>query len=120
MVTCEIAAAMPSFVRKLVLIAPLGLWRDDLPVQNWMIESQQALRASLFANPVGDAAHQFFRAADAAASVEQRADFIWAQACTGKFVWPIPDKGLKKHIHRISAPGPFHQLGSGVSSGRRQ
>jgi pimeloyl-ACP methyl ester carboxylesterase len=25
-------------------------------------------------------------------------------ACTGKFVWPIPDKGLKKRIHRIAAP----------------
>jgi pimeloyl-ACP methyl ester carboxylesterase len=25
-------------------------------------------------------------------------------ACTGKFVWPIPDKGLKKRIHRITAP----------------
>jgi pimeloyl-ACP methyl ester carboxylesterase len=25
-------------------------------------------------------------------------------ACTGKFVWPIPDKGLKKRIHRIQAP----------------
>jgi hypothetical protein len=24
-------------------------------------------------------------------------------ACTGKFVWPIPDKGLKKRIHRITA-----------------
>jgi pimeloyl-ACP methyl ester carboxylesterase len=23
---------------------------------------------------------------------------------TGKFVWPIPDKGLKKRIHRITAP----------------
>ena len=30
--------------------------------------------------------------------------FIWSQACTGKFVWPLPDKGLKKHIHRVSAP----------------
>jgi pimeloyl-ACP methyl ester carboxylesterase len=29
---------------------------------------------------------------------------VWAQACTGKFVWPIPDKGLKKHIHRITLP----------------
>jgi pimeloyl-ACP methyl ester carboxylesterase len=22
---------------------------------------------------------------------------------TGKFIWPIPDKGLKKRIHRIAA-----------------
>ena len=25
-------------------------------------------------------------------------------AALGKFVWPIPDKGLKKRIHRIKAP----------------
>jgi pimeloyl-ACP methyl ester carboxylesterase len=23
---------------------------------------------------------------------------------TGKFIWPLPDKGLKKRIHRITAP----------------
>ena len=23
---------------------------------------------------------------------------------TGKFIWPIPDKGLKKRIHRVTAP----------------
>jgi pimeloyl-ACP methyl ester carboxylesterase len=23
---------------------------------------------------------------------------------TGKFIWPIPDKGLKKRIHRVQAP----------------
>jgi pimeloyl-ACP methyl ester carboxylesterase len=30
--------------------------------------------------------------------------FTWSLACTGKFVWPIPDKGLKKRLHRIAAP----------------
>jgi pimeloyl-ACP methyl ester carboxylesterase len=25
-------------------------------------------------------------------------------ATAGKFLWPIPDKGLKKRIHRIKAP----------------
>jgi pimeloyl-ACP methyl ester carboxylesterase len=25
-------------------------------------------------------------------------------ASAGKFLWPIPDKGLKKRIHRIQAP----------------
>jgi pimeloyl-ACP methyl ester carboxylesterase len=28
----------------------------------------------------------------------------WALGCTGKFIWPIPDKGLRKRIHRITAP----------------
>jgi len=41
---------------------------------------------------------------DLDARVEAQASLIWAQACTGKFVWPIPDKGLKKRIHRIATP----------------
>jgi pimeloyl-ACP methyl ester carboxylesterase len=32
------------------------------------------------------------------------APFVWAQACTGKFVWPVPDRGLKNRAHRIAAP----------------
>lgn len=31
------------------------------------------------------------------------ADSIWALGTTGKFIWPIPDKGLKKRLHRITA-----------------
>ena len=29
---------------------------------------------------------------------------IWSPVPTGKIVWPIPDKGLKKRIHGIAAP----------------
>jgi pimeloyl-ACP methyl ester carboxylesterase len=105
MLACEIAAAMPGRVSKLVLIDPLGLWRDDLPVKNWMILPEDQRRGALFADPAGTAAERFFELpADPAARVEAQAAFIWSQACTGKFVWPIPDKGLKKRIHRIAAP----------------
>jgi pimeloyl-ACP methyl ester carboxylesterase len=105
MLACEIAAAMPGRVSKLVLINPLGLWRDDLPVKNWMILPEDQRRATLFADPAGAAAERFFKLpADPAARVEAQAAFIWSLACTGKFVWPIPDKGLKKRIHRIAAP----------------
>jgi pimeloyl-ACP methyl ester carboxylesterase len=36
--------------------------------------------------------------------VQTLAQSIWAQACTGKFVWPLPDRGLKNRMHRIAAP----------------
>jgi pimeloyl-ACP methyl ester carboxylesterase len=35
-----------------------------------------------------------------AAQIEQ----IQRLSAMGKFVWPIPDKGLKKRLHRLSAP----------------
>ena len=31
-------------------------------------------------------------------------DSIQSLSAAAKFQWPIPDKGLKKRIHRISAP----------------
>ena len=32
-----------------------------------------------------------------------RADAL-GLGCTGKFVWPIPEKGLHKRLHRVTAP----------------
>jgi pimeloyl-ACP methyl ester carboxylesterase len=105
MLACEIAAAMPGRVRALVLIDPLGLWRADLPVRNWMILPEDQRNAALFADPAGPAAARFFAVpADPAGRVAAQAGFTWAQACTGKFVWPLPDKGLNKRIHRITTP----------------
>lgn len=105
MVACEIAAAAPVLASRLVLIDPVGLWREDIPVVNWMFVSDDHRRRLLFADPDGEPARRFFAfSQDPANRVEGLASFIWAQACTGKFVWPIPDKGLKKHIHRIGVP----------------
>jgi pimeloyl-ACP methyl ester carboxylesterase len=105
MLACELAAIMPDRVGKLVLIDPLGLWRDDLPVRNPVIASPAELRRLLFAEPEGEAAGRFFSLPDDAA---ERADaqvaYTWSQACVGKFVWPLPDKGLHKRIHRVAAP----------------
>ena len=90
---------------RLALIDPVGLWRDDRPVQNWMILPDKTRRASLFADPDGDVARHFFEPpADAAERVETLTQSMWSQACTGKFVWPIADRGLRKRIHRIVAP----------------
>jgi pimeloyl-ACP methyl ester carboxylesterase len=105
LVAAELAAAMPNRVDSLALIDPVGLWRDDLPVKNWMVLSDKERRPSLFAEPEGEAAQRFFGVpSDPAERVDVLAQFIWAQACTGKFVWPLPDRGLKNRIHRIAAP----------------
>jgi pimeloyl-ACP methyl ester carboxylesterase len=105
LVAAEFAAAAPQRVGRLVLIDPVGLWRDDLPVKNWMLLSERERRPALFADADGEAAQRFFTVPkDSAARVETLAQSIWAQACTGKFVWPVPDRGLKNRIHRIAAP----------------
>jgi pimeloyl-ACP methyl ester carboxylesterase len=86
LVACEIAAAMPARVNRLIV-------------------SPEDLRAALFADPTGEAAQKFFSLpSEPAARIEAQVGFVWSQACTGKFVWPIPDKGLKRHIHRLTMP----------------
>jgi pimeloyl-ACP methyl ester carboxylesterase len=105
MLACEIAASRAARVSRLALIDPVGLWRDELPVKNWMILSEDERRRALFADPAGETAKRFFSVPpDPDARIEAQASLVWAQACTGKFVWPIPDKGLKKRIHRIAVP----------------
>ena len=105
LVAAEFAAAMPGRLSKLALIDPVGLWRDDNPVKNWMVLRDDERRPSLFADPQGAAAQTFFATpADPNERAAVLAPFVWAQACTGKFVWPVPDRGLKNRIHRVAAP----------------
>ena len=109
MVAAEVAATNPARVSKLVLIDPVGLWRDDTPVTNWMMTAQDKLATLLYADTNNPIAQMMSAAAKASpeqrqAMMDLQIQMMWSLACTGKFVWPIPDKGLKKRIHRISAP----------------
>jgi pimeloyl-ACP methyl ester carboxylesterase len=105
MIACEVAAYAPEKVSKLVLLDPIGLWRDDAPVANWMAATPPELVRMLFYDPAGPAASQMFSApADPEQAAVGAARLVWALGCTGKFAWPIPDRGLAKRLHRITAP----------------
>lgn len=102
MVACEVAALRPSRVRRLVLIDPIGLWRDDAPVVNWMLEAPLDLAGYVFHDPRSPAAQTLFGIPeDPEEGAMARTRLTWAMGSTGKFIWPIPDKGLRKRIHRI-------------------
>jgi pimeloyl-ACP methyl ester carboxylesterase len=101
MVAAELAANNPAQVGKLVLIDSLGLWRDDTPIRNYMVMAQPDVEPLLFHDRTHPSRKHIFPNFEDADSVIR---LTWALACTGKFIWPIPDKGLNKRIHRISAP----------------
>jgi pimeloyl-ACP methyl ester carboxylesterase len=105
MVACEVAAQRPSRVRRLALLDPIGLWRDDAPVVNWALVAQPfELAPYIFREPGGAAAKAMFTMPDdLEAAAQAKTRLVWAMGATGKFMWPIPDKGLKKRIHRIKA-----------------
>ena len=105
MVASELAATDPGRAGKLVLISPLGLWRDDAPVKNAMSMAPDDLAKELFYEPEGAVAKGVLAESD---DPEEKLTALiqntWNLGCTGKFIWPIPDKGLKKRMHRIKAP----------------
>jgi pimeloyl-ACP methyl ester carboxylesterase len=105
MLACELAAVFPGMLGKLVMLAPIGLWRDDAPVANWMMTAPADLPALLFAEPGSETAQAALALPEDHA---ERADAIaaatWTLGCTAKFVWPVPDRGLARRLHRITAP----------------
>lgn len=101
MIAAEIAANFPKRVSKLVLIDSLGLWRDDTPVRNYMVMPMAELIPMYFANQGHPAVAGFLPDPNDADTLIRN---VWALGCTGKFCWPLPDKGLRKRIHRIAAP----------------
>ena len=104
MMACELAAHRPERISKMVLLDPIGLWRDDAPVAPYMVMSPGKLVATLYKDLSSEPVKKVLQMPedpDAAATLI--ADLVWALGATGKFVWPIPDKGLKKRMHRIKA-----------------
>ena len=105
MVAAEVAATNPGRVSKLVLIDPIGLWKDDAPVLNWMSAAREGVAEAMFYDTSGPIARQVLALPeDPEARIEAQIQLVWTLGCTGKFVWPIPDKGLKKRLRRIQAP----------------
>jgi len=67
--------------------------------------SPEMLVRTLFSNFDAPPVQEFLKLPeDPAELVVRTADSVWSLGCTGKFVWPIPDKGLRKRMHRITAP----------------
>jgi pimeloyl-ACP methyl ester carboxylesterase len=105
MLACELQATFPGMFGKLVVLDPIGLWRDDAPVANWLMAAPADMPALLFADPSSEAAQAMFALPeDHTAMADAIATMTWAMGCTAKFVWPVPDRGLNRRLHRITAP----------------
>jgi pimeloyl-ACP methyl ester carboxylesterase len=101
MVATELAANNPNRVTKLVLIAPLGLWRDDTPIADIAGISPEKLGELVLADPKGPLAAALAIPVDDPEALFQAA---MRMASILHFIWPIPDKGLSRRIHRVQAP----------------
>ncbi len=104
-IAAEIASIGPKDVGKLVLIAPTGLWIDAVPTPDFFVIPREEYLRAVWHDP--EAALALGWVVEPRTEEERHREHI-ARAQRGaaeaKFIWPIPDKGLKKRIHRIKAP----------------
>ena len=108
----------PARARRLVLIDPLGFWRDDRPGRQLDgAATRPRLRARVFRDPDGAAARRMFGAAeDPEAAVAARMRLMWAMGATGKFIWPHPRQGAEE-AHPPGDRADAARLGQGGSPG---
>lgn len=105
MMAAELAALCPHRALRVCLISPLGLWLPGTPVADVVILPAAELHPLLWEDPASEPAQRWSTLPETdeenvAAQIEQ----IQRLAAMGKFVWPIPDKGLRKRLHRLAAP----------------
>ncbi len=103
MIAAELAATMRERVRRLVLIDPLGLWRDETPVADYVVLSTEEQLALLFNDHEGARA-MFIPPLAGSDDLDATVRRISTIAATSHFVWPIPERGLYKRLPRIHAP----------------
>ena len=100
MVAAELAANSPRRVTDLVLIAPLGLWLDDHPVPDIAARPPAGLPELLLHDPDGELGRSLVPRADDPQALFEHS---LRMAAVLHFIWPIPDKGLDRRIHRVRA-----------------
>jgi pimeloyl-ACP methyl ester carboxylesterase len=106
MLAAELAAVFPDLFSGVVLIDAFGLWSNTDPTSSdLMAGPYERLPEVLFHDPHCPAAQSMrISSVDAADALDRAAACIWAVGCTAKFLWPIPERGLAKRLHRITAP----------------
>jgi pimeloyl-ACP methyl ester carboxylesterase len=114
MVAAELAAHVPSRVSKLVLAAPVGLWNDAYPVTDFFTAFPFGMADLLWHDASSSEAVEAMAAMAKGDEEEasQSDDPLTAMmlrvlpglVTLGKYIWPLPDKGLSRRLRRIKAP----------------
>ena len=105
MFAAEMAAVEPDRLDALVLAAPLGLWDDAHPVADLFALPPWEVMEVLLRDPASPAVEEIASLpSDPQAMEAALIERIQAGAACAKFLWPIPERGLRRRLHRISVP----------------
>jgi pimeloyl-ACP methyl ester carboxylesterase len=98
----EAAAFSRASVRRLVLIAPFGLFDEREPVRDVFATKPNELPGLLCERPEELAA--FLAPPPDADTVEWSILLARASEAAARLLWPLGELGLRKRLHRIQAP----------------
>lgn len=105
MFAAELAAVQPGRFTKLVLIGPLGLWREAYPVPDFFTYDPGATARGLFADPEHPVAASIARPpTEGDELIAYHLERAKSLATSAKYLWPIPNRGLSKRLHRVGMP----------------
>jgi pimeloyl-ACP methyl ester carboxylesterase len=105
MLAAEVAALDVHRPKKLVLVSSAGFWLDDHPIPDLFAAQLDELGPLLFHDPKSPAAQMMTAIPQDPKALETMyVERVKRFATASKFLWPIPDRGLKKRAYRISAP----------------
>ncbi len=106
MIAAEIAAHFPQRAERLVLLAPFGLWNGAYPVADVFAVPYTQIDDILWHDPMArDAfAKQPVSDGDVKEAAAQMVNLAQSLTAVTKFVWPIPDRGLRRRLPRIACP----------------
>ena len=111
-IAAEMAALRPAEVSRLILAAPVGLWRDAYPVADMFGMMTHEIVPLLFHDQGCAAAQQMLSLSTLLSEKDDRSEeqveMLIAVArgmrTAAKFLFPVPDAGLEKRLWRITAP----------------
>ena len=102
----ELAAVEPARLSALALIAPYGLWDDAKPIADGLrLAAPRAPPPPPSHNddhPLAVALRDSGDSDDEKRAVQLRR--AREDSSVARFIWPIPDKGLARRLHRVQAP----------------
>jgi pimeloyl-ACP methyl ester carboxylesterase len=111
-IAAEMAALRPKEIGRLALAAPIGLWRDEAPVVDIFGYTTGELVPLMFHDTSCPAAQQMLGVgallSDKDDRTEAQVEFLLSLGrgfrTAAKFLFPIPERGLERRLHRITAP----------------
>ncbi len=116
MFAAELAATQPGRFSHVALASPFGLWDDANPVTDLFSISLPELAQAMYANAKSEAAVAVATAPQARmtevdpttdegrATINYLVERAKSMSTAAKYLWPIPNRGLIKRLHRVRQP----------------